>query len=140
MTQRNPVLKSPRKKNQYLRLMYITIHTSWRNNNHQGKGTSVSKIIMDQYGTRTSTNTKAHKGLKVVHGDMKVAQHQHGTKWATRIKIKVERKQLDLMFTFHSDGWMHVLRMSSIHCLVDHIVWLLSMFQGRNIQRGWNVV
>jgi hypothetical protein len=39
-------------KNQELRLMYITTHTTWKNKSHQGKGMGIKKLIMDQHGTK----------------------------------------------------------------------------------------
>jgi hypothetical protein len=56
MTQRNHMLKSPSQKNQELRLLYIAIHTTWRNNNHQGKSMGINKLIMDQHGTQKASN------------------------------------------------------------------------------------
>jgi hypothetical protein len=60
MTQRNPMLKSPRIKNEELRLVYITTNTMQRNNNHQRKDLAINKLIMDQNGTRNETNRKVH--------------------------------------------------------------------------------
>jgi hypothetical protein len=51
---------------------------------------SINKL-MDQHGTKKETNMEAHGGLKEMHGDIRVAQQQHGTKGETGIK-KVERK------------------------------------------------
>ena len=42
--------------------------------------------------------------------------------------IEVGLKRLDPMFTFHYNGWMHVLGTSWLHCLVGHIVWLPYVF------------
>jgi len=80
--------------------VYITTDTTRRNNSHQGKCVS-ARNIMHQHGTKKETNMEAHGGLKEMHEDNIVAQHQHGTKGTYGIKIEVERKQLDPMFTFH---------------------------------------
>jgi hypothetical protein len=56
---------------------------------------------MEQHGTRKETSMEAHGGLKAMHVDIRVAQQQHGSKGAIIIKIEVEKKQLDPMFTFH---------------------------------------
>ena len=67
-----------------------------RNNNHQGNNGSIGKN-----GAKKETNKEAHGGLKTMHGDIKIAQQQHGTKGATKIKVEVARKQVDTMSTFH---------------------------------------
>jgi hypothetical protein len=57
---------------------------------------SINKIIMDQHGTKIENSQEAHGGIKTMHGDIKVAQQG-----AIRFQIKVARKQLDPVLTFH---------------------------------------
>jgi hypothetical protein len=40
-------------------------HTMQRNKNHQGNGMIISKLTMDQHGTRKETSIEAHEGLNV---------------------------------------------------------------------------
>jgi hypothetical protein len=100
MKLRKYMLKSQRKKNQYLRLFYIATCTTQRNNNHQGMGMGVEKNTMDQHGTREATNMEALGGIKVMHGDVKSTQQRHGSESETKIKIE-ERLKLDPMSIFH---------------------------------------
>ena len=63
---------------------------------------------MDQDGTKRESIMEVHGRIKIMHGDIRVAQWQQGNR-RTRIKIKVAMKQLDLMSISHLDGWMIVL-------------------------------
>ena len=63
---------------------------------------------MDHKETKEETNMEIPGRLQAIQGDTKEMQHYLGTRRA-RIKIKETMKSLDHVFTFHSDGWMHVL-------------------------------
>jgi hypothetical protein len=88
MSQRNHLLNRKIKKNQWLRLLYITTPTTQRNNNHQGKGMNDNKLTMDQHGTRNATSMEAHGGLKAMHGDVRITQRRHGSQEEIKIKLK----------------------------------------------------
>jgi hypothetical protein len=68
------MLKSPRQKNQEIRLMYITTHTTRETTIIKARAWGINKLIMDQHGTRKETNREAHGGITTMHGDIKVAQ------------------------------------------------------------------
>ena len=63
---------------------------------------------MDPDGMRRENNMEALGGIQGTHGDIRVAQRQHGSR-RTRIEIKMTGKQLDLISISHLDGWMIVL-------------------------------
>ena len=63
---------------------------------------------MDQDGMGRENNMEALRGIQGTHGDIRVAQRQHGSK-RTIIKIKMVGKRLDLISISHLDGWMIVL-------------------------------
>ena len=63
---------------------------------------------MDQDGTTRENNMEALGGIEGRHGDIIVAQRQHGSR-RTRIEIKMTGKQLDLISISHLDGWMIML-------------------------------
>ena len=62
---------------------------------------------MDHEETKEESNIDMPRRLQAIQGDTKEMQHHIGT---TRegIKIKEAMNMLDHVFTFRSDGWMHV--------------------------------
>jgi len=62
---------------------------------------------MDQHGTKKAPSIEAHGGIKEIHGDIGVA---------TKIKIKVARKQLDPCPILL--GWNNFTEMDTYSCLV----------------------
>lgn len=60
----------------------------------------INKLIMDLHGNKKTTIMEAYGGLKEMHGDIKVAQQQYGTKGAAKINIEA-RPWLDPISTFH---------------------------------------
>ena len=81
----------------------ITTHTTQRSNNHQENVGSIKELTMDQDGMRRENNMEALGGIQGAHGDIRLAQRQHGSR-RTRIKIKMAGKQLDLISISHLDG------------------------------------
>ena len=102
-----------------------------RSNNHQTKVESISK-----HGTKKESNMEAHRGLKSMLGDIRITQRQHGTKGETKIKIRLIRKWVEPMSTFHLDGWMLVLGTNWMHCLVYHIPWFLLCLKDKTCEGG----
>ena len=66
---------------------------------------------MDQHGSKKESIMRVHGGIQAIHGDIIVSQQQHGHR-KTNIKINVARKQLDLVFISHLDGWILMHGMS----------------------------
>jgi hypothetical protein len=91
-----------KKKNQRAKVVvyHHPHHIEKQQSSRQGH-VSINKLIMDQHGTRKETNQEAHGGITTMHGDIKIEQQSHGTKGVIRIKIKVARTKLDIMFIFH---------------------------------------
>lgn len=68
------MLKSQRKNNQLLWLLYIATHTTQRNNSQQGKGINVNELTLDQHGTKEGTNMEKYRELEVMLQDINIVQ------------------------------------------------------------------
>ena len=59
---------------------------------------------MDPDGMRRVNNMEALGEIQGTHGDIRVAQQQHGSR-RTIIKINMAGKKLDFISISHLDGW-----------------------------------
>ena len=63
---------------------------------------------MDHEETIEERNMEMQGRIQEMKGDTKEKKHHLGT-FKEKINIKEAMKSLDHVFTFHLDGWMHIL-------------------------------
>ena len=90
---------------------------------------------MDRDGTTRENNMEALGGIQGTHGDIIVAHRKHGRR-KTRIEIKMEGKQLDLISISDLDGWMITLGTGSLLSSRNIIMCLPVMFEDETFLRG----